>query len=136
MKRALAAIALVATLAGCANDDSAFVGGRYGPDAPLVIRRLTVDSGRYTVGFSMSLRVVGSTTGATVACAIVDTSGSLNRVQPEPDEVVADNTWSRIEYAGAFSLPDVSLALRCTPSVPGSYSVTVRRVLLYATPEP
>ena len=117
-------------LSGCAADESRSIIGHYAPDDAIVVKNQTIDAGTYLIGYTLRLRVESSKPGSSLVCSIVDTSGNFGRLEQTTTEVAADSTWSNVEYAGQYSLPDVTIGIRCSPSVEGEYSITVSDVSL------
>jgi hypothetical protein len=128
-------VAIVVALAGCATPSgTAVAGGYYDYGDSLTIKNMTVDGGRYTIGYSFEARLDSSVVNGRMGCQLVDSSGGLSEVQRTVSEVQANGTWAKLEFFGRYSIADATLGIRCTPTVPGRYAMTVRAVDLYATP--
>lgn len=137
MRRCTRSLALLAVLAlsGCAPSGSTFTTGYYSVDDEIVIQNLTIDEGSYTVGYAFEMRVVSPVENGEFACQLDEVSGRLASFQETPSTVLADASWSKLEYFGAFDVPNITVSIRCHPLVAGQYAITVRGVSLYAAPD-
>ena len=126
------AAVLAATVAGCAPTESTFAAGYYGIDESVVIRNLTIDDGSYIVGYALEMRVVSPVEGGGLTCQLDEVSGRLAAFQETPSTIEADAAWSKLEYFGRFDVPNITVGIRCTPTIAGQYAITVRNVDLYA----
>jgi hypothetical protein len=133
-------VAIAVALAGCAlagcgtASGTAVAGGYYDYGDTLMIKNMTVDGGRYTIGYSFEARLDSSVINGRMGCQLVDSSGGLSEVQRTVSEVQADGMWAKLEFFGQYSIADATLGIRCTPDVPGTYAMTVRALNLYAKP--
>jgi len=132
--RSFSSILVVAALAGCATSGSTFIAGHYGPDDAIPIKNMTIDAGRYRIGYALRMRVESSVPDALITCSLIDSSGQFGRLEQTTTQVPADGTWSKAEYFARYSLPDVTVGIRCSPDRLGDYSITVSDVDLYAKP--
>jgi hypothetical protein len=128
-------IAILVALAGCAPPAGTSVAsGYYDYGDSLMIKNMTVDAGRYTIGYSFEARLDSPVINGRMGCQLIDSSGGLSEVQRTASEVQADGTWAKVEFFGRYSLADATLGIRCTPAEPGQYTMSVRALDLYATP--
>jgi len=81
------------------------------------------------------MRVVSPVADGGLSCQLDEVSGRLAAFQETPSTVLANSTWSKLEYFGRFEVPNITVSIRCHPLIAGQYSVTVRGVDLYATPD-
>jgi hypothetical protein len=126
------AVLVAASLGACAPSESTFAAGYYGIDESVVIRNLTIDDGSYIVGYALEMRVVSPVAGGGLSCQLDEVSGRLTSFQETPSTIDADAAWSKLEYFGRFDVPNITVGIRCTPTIAGQYAITVRNVDLYA----
>jgi len=132
---AIVPIAIVVALSGCAAPAGTSVaGGYYDYGDSLMLKNMTVDAGRYTIGYSFEARLDSPVVNGRMGCQLIDSSGGLSEVQGTASEVQADGMWAKVEFFGRYSIADATLGIRCTPAVPGRYALSVRALDLYATP--
>jgi hypothetical protein len=80
------------------------------------------------------MRVVSPVPGGSVSCQLDEVSGRLATFQETPSTVAADAAWTKLSFTGNFDVPNITVSIRCHPTIAGQYSLTVRGINLYATP--
>jgi hypothetical protein len=110
--------------------------GTYSSDTDLRVTNLTIVGGHVRVGYALDVLyepAVKEVSSETLRCGLVDTSRQLDFFAGSSTSASA-GSWTHLEFASNYDLPDITLGVRCSPSVDGVASVTFRDVTLTAEP--
>ena len=99
-------------------------GGNYSSDTDLRVANRTIEGGHVRVGYSLDV-FFRSAEPATLRCGLVDTSGTLEFFEASR-RTAPSGAWTHLEFAADFDLPELTLGIRCSPSVDGVISVVFR----------
>lgn len=69
---------------------------------------------------------------STLRCGLVDTSGRLDFFEGSRTMAPA-GTWTHLEFASNYDLPELTLGIRCSPSKNGPASIAFRNIQLAVT---
>ncbi|CAN5323723.1 hypothetical protein BH11ACT5_BH11ACT5_13450 [soil metagenome] len=109
--------------------------GTYTSDTDLRVTNLTIGGGHVTVRYAFDVlfepKGPDAATGV-LRCGLVDTSGRLDFFESSRNNAPADS-WTHIEYEANFDLPELTLGIRCSPSIDGAMSIAFRNVILTVT---
>jgi hypothetical protein len=128
---ALGALARVWFSSTSANDDKVFAGS-YSSDSDLRVTNLTIRGGHVHLGYAFDVLFEPAREPGTLRCGLVDTSGSLDFFEGSRT-MAASGTWTHLEFASDYDLPDITLGIRCSPSDDGLASIVFRDIRLFAT---
>ncbi len=113
--------------------DTQTFAGRYTSETELGVRNLTIVGGHVRVAYAFDVLFEHPTDTATLRCGLVDTSGQLDFFEGSRSNAPA-GAWTHLEFASNYDLPELTLGIRCSPSVDGVMSVVFRDVTLTAEP--
>ena len=144
----LIAVALVGILGGAAALDASFASstqpetstdvnydGYYGAKSLLFAGNVTVNGGQYRLGYSADVRFVSSDPGATMSCGLIDPTHQIGYILSNTfHRTPANGTVRHIEFSALYSLPDLTIGLRCRPSISGKIRLQVTNIRLFAQP--
>ena len=99
--------------------------GSYTSDTDLRVANLTIAGGHVRLGYSIDV-LFEPDRPATLRCGLVDTSGRLDFFQSSRQDVPA-GAWTHVVFESSYDLPELTLGIRCSPSVDGVMSVAFRR---------
>ena len=115
--------------------DDLYVAGYYSVDESITLAYRTVTYGEYDLGYSMEVRLTTSDASTVLECGWVDPNFVIGYLDSSPREVVAAlGTATPLAFTGFFQLPNVTIALRCSPSQTGELSAQFSNVELAITP--
>jgi len=114
-----------------AAGDKVFAGS-YTSDTDLRITNLTIAGGHIRVGYSFDV-LFESPEPATLRCGLVDTSGRLDFFESSRQNAPS-GAWTHVEFASNYDLPELTLGIRCSPSVDGVMSIAFRDIVLSVGP--
>jgi hypothetical protein len=99
----------------------------------LTLANMTVAPGQYVVGFTFEylLRPGAPSTG--LSCGVADSNGSAGMLFRSTELLSASNGWQRLTFVTPAGLPDMTLALRCSPVDSFTGIVSFRDVEFAAT---
>lgn len=82
-------------------------------DTTLRVADMTVGTGQYIVSYTLeaSLQSVGSANA--LVCGVVDSNGRTGYLAQDGDPVFSGAGWQRLRFAASFTLPDMTIGLRC-----------------------
>jgi len=107
--------------------------GVYGPASGIIVANLTVRPGRYYIWYGFEANVRGSYQSAGVRCGIADANGRTGSFLVEDADLIElGHGWQRRSFGETFSLPDITLGLRCYPERSGLVLASFRNVTLFA----
>lgn len=84
-----------------------------GPTEAIAVANLTVEPGRYLVSYQFESRLVSDRLDAELNCGLVDNNGVDRFLVADPEPVTVGTDWTRHTVVAPFSLPDVTLGIRC-----------------------
>ncbi|MCU1550962.1 MAG: hypothetical protein JWR36_1522 [Glaciihabitans sp.] len=144
----LIAVALVGILGGAAALDASFAtstqaqassdvnyDGYYPARSLLYAGNVTVNGGQYLLGYSADVRFVSSYAGASVSCGLIDPTHQIGYILTNTfRSTPANGTTRHITFSALYSLPDLTIGLRCRPSVEGKLRLQVTNIRVFAEP--
>ena len=100
---------------------------------PLRVADMTVGTGQYIVSYALeaSLQTAGPTDA--LLCGVVDSNGRTRYLAQDGDPVFSGGGWQRLRFAATFTLPDMTLGLRCSTAGTSIAIASFRDVELSAT---
>ena len=99
----------------------------------IVVANLTVTPGRYLVSYAFDAALTTTTTVPTqLRCGLVDANGVDRFIATDPALITTGRGWQRMMVVAVFSLPDVTLGVRCEPTSPGLVLAHFRDIWLAA----
>jgi hypothetical protein len=109
-------VALAVALTGCvAGPTQTVFTGRFSAVDPIRLTNKTITGGRYLVGYSMQV-LFSTTEPVTLACSVIDTNGIITGLNGM-SRTVPSGKWTNIEVENTYELPDLTLGIRCVPTV-------------------
>jgi len=106
------------------------------PESAIAVANLTVRPGQYVVRYAFEARLDSAWQRVELRCGVVDGNGTLAFLFDDPKPVRAGQDWESYRAETTFSLPDITLGLRCFPSATGFSSASFRNVSLSVTTIP
>lgn len=103
------------------------------PESPIAVANLTVRPGQYVVRYAFEARLDSAWQPVELRCGIVDGNGTRSFLFDDPEPILPGRGWARYRADTTFSLPDITLGLRCVPSTTGFSSASFRNVELSVT---
>ena len=110
--------------------------GVFEPDAGIAVANLTVRPGQYTVRYDFEARLDTAYQPVELRCGVVDANGIRSFLIDDPRPVLPGSGWGSYLVESTFSLPDITLGIRCFPTSTGFGSVSFRDVSLSVTTIP
>lgn len=105
--------------------------GYYTPETQLRVANLTTPAGRLTLGYRVDVLLAPGSTATVVVCRLVDTSGRLQQfVGSETRASVG--SWQQLAFEASFDVPELTLAIRCSPDRAGVSTIVFRDAELVA----
>lgn len=102
------------------------IDGYFTPRDSIDLGNLSLDSGRYRLGYSFRMTFTSAHGAATLRCGLVDPSGTIGYVSSNSFRVVTANDWARaVTFTGEYSLPEMTVGVRCTPSLSGTLHIDI-----------
>jgi len=105
------------------SEDTVFAGA-YTSDTDLRVTNLTIAGGHVRVGYSFDV-LFDPDRPATLRCGLVDTSGRLDFFEGSRQNAPS-GAWTHVVFESSYDLPELTLGIRCSPSVDGVMSVAFR----------
>jgi len=139
---ALAATIAAAAVLGERTDSSPidvrnpYFAGYYTPTDTLDLGYRSLAAGRYNLAFSMTVRSTAESPGVALNCNFADPNGVVGYLAGSVRTVLADGEAISIVFDGDFEIPEVTVALRCSPTSAGHLEAQFTDVTLTATPLP
>jgi hypothetical protein len=106
------------------------------PDSSIAVANLTVRPGQYVVRYAFEARLDSAWQPVELRCGVIDGNGTKSFLFDDPDPILPGRDWARYRADTTFSLPDITLGLRCVPSATGFGSASFRNVELSVTEIP
>ncbi len=106
------------------------------PESAIAVANLTVRPGQYVVRYAFEARLDSAWQPVELRCGVVDGNGTTAFLFDDPEPVRAGQDWASYRAETTFSLPDITLGLRCFPSATGFSSASFRNVSLSVTTIP
>lgn len=110
--------------------------GTYTSDTDLRVTNLTIGGGHVRVRYAFDVlfepRSPDAGTGV-LRCGLVDTSGRLDFFESSRRNALS-GAWTHVVYESNYDLPELTLGIRCSPSIDGVMSIAFRNIILTATP--
>jgi hypothetical protein len=116
------------------GDGSSLLVGHYRPTDKITLQNRTVADGVYRVSYGAQVRFFSSVPGAELSCGLVDASGRIGYLDDATFPVAAGGAWTRIGDTATYDVPEITLGIRCSPTVSGSVGIAYRDVTLTAVP--
>ena len=116
------------------TDGSALMVGFYRPNQQIPLGNLTVVEGTYLVEYGAEVQFFASEHGTTLQCGLVDASGRIGYLDDTVFPVPGTGAWTRIGDSATYDVPEITLGIRCSPTLPGSFGIGYRDVRLTAIP--
>lgn len=110
--------------------------GVFAPDSGIAVANLTVRPGQYTVRYDFEARLDTAYQRLDLRCGVVDANGTRSFLIDDPRPVRSGSGWGAYLVESTFSLPDITLGIRCFPTSTGFSSVSFRDVTLSVTTIP
>lgn len=107
--------------------------GIFTPTQGITVANLTVRPGRYIVSYSFEARFESANRPSELRCSIVDHNGRNVFLGDDPNTIRSGRDWVRRNFAATFSLPDLTLGIRCVPVTVDLHQAWFRDVTLRAT---
>lgn len=108
-----------------------FFRGYYAADEPLALAYRTIPYGSYVLEYSMDVRFFASDRRAVLECGFVDANGVIGYLENSARvEIPPTGETRKVTFSAAFQLPEITIALNCTPSRSGELDVQFRNVAL------
>jgi hypothetical protein len=102
------------------------IDGYFTPRDSIDLGNLSVDSGRYHLGYTFRVAFASAHQAATLRCGLVDPSGTIGYLSSNSFRVVTSNSKaSTVTFVGDYSLPEMTVGVRCTPSRSGTLHIEV-----------
>jgi hypothetical protein len=137
MRRSIVVLAVIAAAAatGCASPDgvASFTGYHRVGDS-LRIENLTIPDGRYRVDYSVRVQLLSRDPAVSVRCGVVDSNATVGYLEQALTEAGAGDGWVTLSSSNTYELPEVTLGIRCAPTLEGAFSLRVSDVSLTALP--
>ena len=113
--------------------DSVVRSGYLAAGTPVRVADMTVGTGQYVVSYALeaSLQTAGPTDA--LVCGVVDSNGRTEYLAQDGDPVFSGAGWQRLRFAATFTLPEITLGLRCTTMGTSIAIASFRDVELSAT---
>jgi len=115
-------------------DDSALLVGFFRTSEPVALTNLTVVDGAYLVEYGAAVQFHSRLPGAVLECGLVDASGRIGYLDGRVFAVPANTGWVRIGDSTTYDVPEITLGIRCTPTVAGPAGIGYRDMTLTAEP--
>jgi len=106
------------------------------PESAIAVANLTVRPGQYVVRYAFEARIDSAWQPVELRCGVVDGNGTKAFLFDDPEPIRAGQGWASYRAETTFSLPDITLGLRCLPSTTGFSSASFRNVSLSVTTIP
>jgi len=106
------------------------------PSSGIAVANLTVRPGQYTVRYGFEVRLDAAYQPFDLRCGVVDTNGIQTFLIDDPRPVLAGSGWESHSAWATFSLPDITLGVRCFPTATGFGQASFRDVTLSVTTIP
>ncbi|GAB3139285.1 hypothetical protein GCM10027057_20360 [Marisediminicola antarctica] len=106
------------------------------PESAIAVANLTVRPGQYVVRYAFEARLDSAWRPVELRCGVVDGNGTKAFLFDDSEPVRAGQGWVAYRAETTFSLPDITLGLRCFPSATGFSSASFRNVSLSVTTIP
>ena len=106
------------------------------PESAIAVANLTVRPGQYVVRYAFEARLDSAWQPVELRCGVVDGNGTKAFLFDDPEPVRPGQGWVTYRAETTFSLPDITLGLRCFPSATGFSSASFRNVSLSVTTIP
>ena len=119
----LAALGRVWLAPSATSDDTVFAGA-YTSDTDLRVTNLTIAGGHVRLGYSFDV-LFEADRPATLRCGLVDTSGRLDFFEGSRQNAPS-GAWTHLVFESSYDLPELTLGIRCSPSVDGVMSIAFR----------
>ena len=116
------------------GDGERLVLGYGSPGQEIALGNLTIEGGRYRVGYEADIQFFSSDPLGRMSCGLVDTTGRIDYLGNTLSWFDGDGTWRHISATARINVPDISIGLRCSPSTTATIGVAVRDVLINAVP--
>ncbi len=98
----------------------------------IVVANLTVPPGRYLVSYVFSGSLANTGVPAQLRCGLVDANGVDRFIAEDEAIITSGQGWQQMSVVTIFSLPDVTLGVRCEPTRTGLVFAQFRDVWLWA----
>ena len=109
--------------------------GTYTSDTDLRVANLTIGGGHVKVRYAFDVLFApkgpDADTGV-LRCGLVDTAGRLDFFESSRRNALT-GSWTHIEYEANYDLPELTLGIRCSPSIDGVMSIAFRNIILTVT---
>ncbi|MCU1412256.1 MAG: hypothetical protein JWR04_2963 [Rhodoglobus sp.] len=109
--------------------------GAYTSDTDLRVSNLTIGGGHVKVRYAFDVlfepKGPDADTGV-LRCGLVDTSGRLDFFESSRRNALTGE-WTHVEYEANYDLPELTLGIRCSPSIDGVMSIAFRNIILTVT---
>ena len=109
--------------------------GTYTSDTDLRVTNLTIGGGHLKVRYAFDVlfepKGPDADTGV-LRCGLVDTSGRLDFFESSRRNALT-GSWTHVEYEANYDLPELTLGIRCSPSIDGVMSIAFRNIILTVT---
>lgn len=106
------------------------------PESSIAVANLTVRPGQYVVRYAFEARLDSAWQPVELRCGVIDGNGTKSFLFDDPDPILPGRDWARYRADTTFSLPDITLGLRCVPSTTGFGLASFRNVELSVTKIP
>ena len=116
-----------------AERDSLTESGILGPRTRITVANLTVRPGQYIVSYSFEARLQASGEPEALVCGVIDSNGRPRFLIQDEDPIYAGSGWERRSFAASFSLPSMTLGLRCVAVGTGLSVASFRDISLAVT---
>lgn len=83
-------------------------------DTPLRVADMTVGTGQYIVSYTLEASLQSAGGMNAMVCGVVDADGRFRYLAQDGDPVFSGSGWQRLRFAASFTLPDITLGLRCS----------------------
>ena len=103
------------------------------PESSIAVANLTVRPGQYVVRYAFEARLDSAWQPVELRCGVVDGNGTKAFLFDDPQPILPGQDWARYRADTTFSLPDITLGLRCIPSATGFGQASFRNIELSVT---
>lgn len=101
-------------------------------ESGIAVANLTVRPGNYILSYEFEARLDAVDPSMQLRCGLVDNNGFRRFFVEDPKPIAAGHGWERRTLVTNFSLPDVTIGIRCIPTETGLLQASFRDVALSA----
>lgn len=126
-------VARPSTLVAVPVVDAFSQSGVMSPIGGIAVANLSVRPGTYLVQYAFDARFESPFRPGVLYCGIVDNNAGGRFLGSDPAPIRAGSDWVRHSYAANFSLPDLTLGVRCFPAEVALARASFRNITLSVT---